>query len=217
MTNSKAWDWEKVKNPVWRIPSEESYYLAERWKDLGYKSILDLGCGLGRHTIFFAKHCFQISAMDLSPEGVQSTSKWALEEGLNVDVRKGDMLSLPYDDASFDCLFAYHVISHTDTTGAKKIIGEIRRVVKPGGEIYVTLCSKETWSYKDAGFPIIDENTVRKTDGAESDVPHFFVDLDGLLALFAGFAIIGVRHVDDCYFDGQKRNSKHYFLLARRM
>jgi hypothetical protein len=43
------------------------------------------------------------------------------------------------------------------------------------------------------------------------------VDLDGLLALFAGFEIIGVRHTDDCYFDGQKRNSKHYFLLARRV
>jgi ubiquinone/menaquinone biosynthesis C-methylase UbiE len=103
--------------------------------------------------------------MDLSPEGVQSTSKWALEEGLHVDVRQGDMLSLPYEEASFDCLFAYHVISHTDTPGVKKIISEIQRVVKPGGEIYVTLCSKETWSYKDAGFPILDENTVLKTDG----------------------------------------------------
>lgn len=216
MTQSKAWDWDKDKNPVWRIPSEESHYLACRWKSLGYKSILDLGCGLGRHTIFFAKHGFQVSAFELSPEGVQSTAKWVLEEGLNADVRNGDMLYLPYDDASFDCLFAYHVISHTDTPGAKKISGEIKRVVKPGGEIYVTLCSKDTWSFKEAGFPVIDENTVCKTDGAEANVPHFFVDLDNLLDLFTGFDIISVRHIDDCYFDRQKRNSKHYFLLARR-
>ncbi len=217
MTQSKAWDWDKVKNPVWRIPSEESHFLNARWKGLGYKSILDLGCELGHHTIFFARHGFQVSAMDLSPEGVQSTVKWAFEEGLSIDAREGDMLSLPFHDSAFDCLFSYHVISHTDTPGARKIIGEIRRVTRPGGEIYVTLCSKETWSYKDAGFPIIDKNTVRKTDGAEIDVPHFFVDLDDLLELFSGFEIIGVRHVDDCYFDGQKRNSKHYFLLARRL
>ncbi len=216
MTQSKAWDWDNVKHPIWRTPSEESYYLAERWKGLGYKTVLDLGCGLGRHTIFFARRGFGVSAMDLSPVGVESTSKWALQEGLHVDVREGDMLSLPFHDASFDCLFSYHVISHTDTPGARKIIAEIRRVTKPGGEIYVTMCSKETWSYKEAGYPIIDENTVCKTDGTEVDVPHFYVDLDGLLELFSGFEIIGVRHVDDCYFDGQKRNSKHYFLLARR-
>ena len=216
MTQSKAWDWDKTENPIWRIPSEESHFLAQRWRGLGYKAILDLGCGLGRHAIFFAKHGFQVSAMDLSPEGVKSTSQWARKEGLPVDVREGDMLSLPYDEASFDCLFAYHVISHTDTKGAKKIISEIRRVVKPGGEIYVTLCSKETWSFKEAGFPVIDENTVRKTDGPEDGVPHFYVNLDGLLELFGGFEIISVRHVDDCYFDGQKRNSRHYFLLARR-
>jgi SAM-dependent methyltransferase len=155
--------------------------------------------------------------MDLSPDGVQSTAKWALQEGLNVKVRQGDMLTLPYGDASFDSLFAYHVISHTDTPGASKIISEIRRVVKPGGEIYLSLCSKDTWAYKEAGYPVIDENTVRKTDGAEVDVPHFFVNLDDILTLFQAFDLVNVRHVDDCYFEGQKRNSKHYFLLARRV
>lgn len=47
-------------------------------------------------------------------------------------------------------------------------------------------------------------------------MPHFYVGLDGLLDLIGGFEIISARHVDDCFFDGQKRNSKHYYLLARR-
>ncbi len=217
MIRSKAWNWDVVTNPIWRIPCEESYYYASRWKEKGYSRLLDLGCGLGRHTVFFARQGFSVSAMDLSAEAVHSTQDWLKEEGILGDVKTGDMLSLPYPDAAFDCLFSYHVISHTDTPGVKQIISEIRRVLAPGGEMFLTLCSKDTWSYKDAGFPVIDENSVMKTDGAEVNVPHFYVNLDDLFVLFKGFEIIKVRHTDDCYLDGKVTNSKHYFLLARRL
>ena len=99
-------------------------------------------------------------------------------------------------------------------------MGELGRVVKPGGEVYLTLCSKESWGFSEAGFPKIDENTVKKTDyGPEKDVPHFYTDLDGVIGLFneIKFELIRVRHIDDCYFDGQKRNSKHYFVLAKKL
>ena len=95
---------------------------------------------------------------------------------------------------------------------------EIKRVIKPKSEIYITLCSKETWSFKDAGFPKIDENTVLKSDdGPEKDVPHFYVDLDDIVNLFKNMdmELLRIRHVDDCYREGQKRNSKHYFILAK--
>ena len=216
MAQSKAWDWGKVTNPYWLMPSEESYYLAARWKEKGYRTILDLGCGLGRHTVYFGKQGFSVSAMDLSPEGVDHTRTWAEKEGLCIDIRQGDMQTLPYEDGAFDCLFAYHVISHTDTPGARNIISQIRRVIRPGGEIYITLCSKETLSFQEAKYPRIDENTVLKTEGAEVEVPHFYADLDQVLNLLDGFEIQGIRHVDECWFDGEKHTSKHYFVLAWR-
>lgn len=48
MIKSKGWNWKMVEddsNCVWKIPSIESYYLLDRWKGLGFKSFLDLGCG----------------------------------------------------------------------------------------------------------------------------------------------------------------------------
>lgn len=39
------------------------------------------------------------------------------------------------------------------TDGIKKIIGEIERVLKSNGEIYITLCSKETWSFNHPEYP----------------------------------------------------------------
>lgn len=60
----------------------------------------------------------------------------------------------------------------------------------------------------------IDNNTVIKTDGAEKDVPHYFVDLDDIWRIFNNFTIKRIRHIDDCYFDGKKQNSKHYYIEA---
>jgi ubiquinone/menaquinone biosynthesis C-methylase UbiE len=84
--------------------------------------------------------------MDLSIKGTEHLRKWADRENAAVDIRTGDMLALPYGDSSFDCVFAYHVISHTDTAGIRVIIGELGRVLKPNGEFYLTICSKESWS-----------------------------------------------------------------------
>lgn len=217
MEKTKAWNWSEANRKIWLEPSEESYYLAHRWKAQGRQSVLDLGCGLGRHSILFAQKGFDVTATDLSPDGVKHLKNWAEREKLCVRAETADMMALPYGNASFDCIFSYHVISHCDTEGIRKVIAEMDRVLKPGGELYCTLCSKDSWSFRDAGYPKIDENTVVKTgEGPEKGVPHFFVDLDDLLRLFSSFEIIRIRHVDDCWFDGEKRKSVHFFFLVRK-
>ncbi len=217
MSLSKEWNWSIVQDPMWLQPSEESYYLAQRWRDAGYRTFLDFGCGLGRHAIFFARKGFSVSAFDLSSDGVAHLHTWAAQEKLNIDTRVADMLNLPYADNTFDCLLAYHVISHTDTAGMRKVIAEIGRVLRPHGEFYVTLCSKETWSFSQAGFPKVDDNTVLKTcDGPEQGIPHFYAGLDDILGMFRQFNLRGIRHVDDCSPNGLKHSSKHYFVLGQK-
>jgi len=213
MTDSMAWDWEKEESLSWLRPSEECYYLAEKWKTEGVSTILDLGSGLGRHAIFFAKKGFEVTAMDLSDYGVEHLKRWAEREGCKIKIDTGDILKLPYEDNTFDCVFSYHVIFHTDSTGIIRIIDEIKRVLKPHGKIFLTFGSKETWAFKDAGYPKIDENTVIKTEeGPENGIPHFYVDTDDIFTLLKDFNIERIRHTDDCYYDGQRRNSKHYYI-----
>jgi len=219
MITSKAWDWNKAKNEAWWfIPCEESYYLLNRWKDNGYKSILDFGCGMGRHSIFFAKNNFNVFAFDLSQEGTEHLKEWAKREKLDIDIKVADMIKLPYADNMFDCLFAMHVMYHTDTSGMMKIINEIKRVVKSGGEIFVTLGSKNSNSFKHK-YPKIDDNTIIKIDdGPEKNIPHFYLDLDDIITLFENndFELITVRHIDDCYHNNIQMSSWHYFVLAKK-
>ena len=215
MTVSKAWEWDKETSPIWLEPSEESYYLCERWKKAGFRRLLDFGCGLGRHAVLFARSGFQVSAFDLSEEGVEHLKRWAIREELSIDIKHADMLSLPYAENSFDCLFAYHVISHTDSKGIRRILSEIRRVLKPDGEFFITLCSKESSFFRQEGCPRPDENTVVKTcEGPEKGVAHFYVGLSDVFALFEAFKIHSVRHTDDCYIEGLSHESKHFFILG---
>jgi len=214
MVASKEWDWNEADKSIWTNPCEESYYYAKKWKSEGRKSILDLGCGLGRHAILFAKEGFDVTAVDLSEDGVDHLNNWQKAENLDIVTKVCDMNKLPFCDNAFDCIWSYHVISHTDTEGFLKILDEIKRVLKLSGSIYFTLCSKETWAYKDAGFPHIDENTIMKTNGPEQEVPHYYVELNDIERMLCDFTIIRIRHIDDCYLDNHKQNSKHYYIEA---
>ena len=217
---SKGWDWKIVSDEfadVWKNPASETFYLLQRWKNQGKQKFLDLGCGLGRHTVFFALNGFDVSAFDISENAVERTKNWANELNLNIDIKTGDMLDIPFGDESMDCILCMNVISHTDTKGTYKIADELKRVLKSGGECYLTLGSKETWGYKQ-NWPVVDENTkLRDEQGPEYMVPHFYADYDLIYKIFADFDIIDVKHVGTYYVhDGQKHESYHWHILIRK-
>lgn len=210
---------EENQKEYWRNPSEEAYYLVNRWKMQGKRDFLDLGCGLGRHSILFGKNAFNVMCFDLSEEALKSTKKWAEEEGLQFEYSCGDMLNLPYNDNSTDCIMCRNVISHSDTAGVKKAISEIRRVLRENGECFLTLASKQTWGFKQENWPLLDKNTrVRMDNGPENGIPHFYVEYEEALSLFKEFEIVNISHVETYYeHEGRQFNSAHFHMLIRKV
>lgn len=221
MISSKSWNWKIVKDKDasnWLNPSIESFYLLNRWNSQDKRIFLDLGCGLGRHTILFAKNGFKVYAFDLSANAIERTKQWLLKENLIADCKIGDMLELPYDSESIDCILCRNVISHTDTEGMKKIVNEIYRVLKKDGECYLTLGSKDTWGFKQKDWPLVDCNTrIRMDEGPEKGIPHFYADYNLILELFCNFEIDMIYQVED-FFDnkGKKFSSFHYHVLIKK-
>jgi len=218
---SKGWDWAVVSEEqvdTWKTPSTESFYLLNRWKNQNKKDFLDLGCGLGRHTVLFAKNGFSVKAFDISEEAIEQAKEWADKENLAVDFQIGDMLELPYKNEAFDCILCRNVISHTDTNGVRQIIKELRRVLKPEGECYFTLGSKSAWGFKQ-DWPMVDENTkLRMEEGPEHKVPHFYADYDLIQTLFKDFKIEILEHIGRFYeVDGTLTESYHYHVLIRKI
>ena len=126
------------------------------------------------------------------------------------------MLCLPYPDQSFDCIFAYHVISHTDSKGIKKVISEIERILKPDGEVYLTFCSKESTEFEEKRFPMLDKNTLICQDELEKGIPHFYADLADLEELLADFDVELIKQTE-YYNNFQKkhRREKFYYVIAK--
>lgn len=150
MVQSKAWDWDKVSD------KDVTYWKTPAAKLLSGKPLATAGkARLFRPWLrawpaqrLFCKKGFHTSAFDLSRDAVEQTQKWARVEHLAITGTVGDMLALPYPDASFDCIFSKDVISYTDTQGVKR--AEILRILKPAGECYLTLGSKKAWGFRPA-------------------------------------------------------------------
>ena len=220
MSITKPWDWTKNTNDKWLNPCMESAFLAERWQSNGLAKFLDLGCGLGRHSVYMAQKGFDVTAADLSDLGVSHLKEWAAKENLAVKTAVCNMLTLPFENSSFDCIMAYNVIYHTDTPGVISALDEIKRVLKPGGELFITFISKGTYSFQHAElFKRIDENTLlRDEDDTERDVPHFYVDIADIRKLFAGWSFIEPpKEMSEYKMDNPAYCSKHWTMLLKNV
>lgn len=218
MVQSKAWQWEIVDkdDKYWNTPAPDIFYLCENWKDKGFKEFLDVGCGYGRNTIFMAKKGFNVSTFDLSNHSVETTKEKAENQGIKLkDICVADMLNMPYNNESFDCLLALNVISHTDKVGFDKILKEIRRVLKPGGEAYFTVGSKESYWFNNPKCIYVDENTkIRVEDGPENGIPHFYIDDNDCFSLFNDFKIISIKNIRELTQYGNF--SPHYYIWLKK-
>ena len=87
MVKSEAWNWAAIADPRWQEPAEEVDHLVERWGRAGKVHLLDLGCGVGRHALFFAARGFEVDAFDLSPSGLAAAEEAAAARGLAVRMR----------------------------------------------------------------------------------------------------------------------------------
>ena len=72
-------DWEsifKTKGKFFHKPHEDMRKLAQLMKQNKVKTVLDLGCGSGRHIVFLAKQGFEVYGMDSSKSGLKQTREW---------------------------------------------------------------------------------------------------------------------------------------------
>ncbi|MCL2518190.1 MAG: class I SAM-dependent methyltransferase [Oscillospiraceae bacterium] len=126
------------------------------------------------------------------------------------------MLSLDFPDDYFDCVFAYHVINHTDSTGIKKTISEIERVLKPNGEVFLSFTSKLSDFYLTPDVEKVDENTIICNEEPEIGVPHYYADLHDIIALLHNFNIESVSQREYCDVNNPDNPIKnfHYYASA---
>lgn len=96
---------------------------------------LEIGCGMGSVAAVMAQQGLRVTALDLSMTAVQMTRRRFELMGLEGNILQADGEQLPFPDRTFDLVWSWGVIHHSANTA--RIVEEIYRVLKPGGEAKV--------------------------------------------------------------------------------
>jgi ubiquinone/menaquinone biosynthesis C-methylase UbiE len=104
--------------------------ILEYFGDLSGKRVLDAGCGKGRFArILHERYArSEIWGLDISAEMLKY-----VPEGIHT--RAGSLTDLPFSESYFDCVYATESLEHA--VEIERAVGEICRVVKPGGRIVI--------------------------------------------------------------------------------
>ncbi len=110
----------------------ENRYVLEQFGNLQGKRVLDIGCGQGDTSVFFALAGAEVHALDVSEKMVSVTTALATHRGVGerVHAQVCRVEDMKYADDYFDLIFADGVLHHLDMPQA---VPSIVRVMKPGG------------------------------------------------------------------------------------
>ena len=105
--------------------------VARRYLQPGAR-ILEGGCGMGGKVYGLKQHGYQAVGVDFAQKTIQAVNR-ALPE---LDLRRGDLLDLDFEDQSFDAYYSLGVIEHF-YEGYEGLVREAKRVLKPGGLLLI--------------------------------------------------------------------------------
>ncbi|NUR50981.1 MAG: methyltransferase domain-containing protein [Hamadaea sp.] len=119
--------------------------------------VLEVAIGTGRNLPHY-RPGVTVTGIELSPAMLAYARRRAADLGLAADLREGDAERLPFDDASFDtvvCAFSLCTIPRPPAA-----IAEMRRVLRPGGDLLLVDHIGSTWPPIRAGQWLLERLTI---------------------------------------------------------
>lgn len=154
------------------------------------RSILDLGCGDGRHLPLFHSLGMAICAVEIT-DAISATLRDRMAGlGVPADIRTGHAGAIPFEAASFDRLLTWNSAYYMTAGGStfEAHVDEMARVLKPSGWIIASVPKRTSFIFKDSeesdpGYRIIANDYF---DGARNgERMRCFADRAELQAAFA--------------------------------
>ena len=111
----------------------------------GYKgkNLLEVGCGAGIDLVRFASGDAKLTGIDLSKTAIALACKNFEQSELTADLRVMNGECMQFADNTFDMVYAHGVLQYT--ADSARMINEIHRVLRPGGEAILMVYNKFSW------------------------------------------------------------------------
>jgi len=122
----------KVADYFEACTAPENRFILRQMGDIRGKLLLDLGCGAGENSVYFAKQGARCVATDYSPGMVEVALQLAAANGVEIEGRTANAMALDFPDNTFDLVYASNLLHHIPDP--KIALKEMHRVLKPGGK-----------------------------------------------------------------------------------
>jgi SAM-dependent methyltransferase len=218
MGANNGWDWNRalLEMPTrWTEVADEMFSFSGEMRKNQCHTVYDLGCGVGRHTVFMAQQGFRVSASDISSGAIEKTRANLSQAKVEATLQQLDMSEWPFDDGQFDAVIAFNVVYHATCSEIESILAQIQRVLRPQGLLFITfksvLDSQCGQGDKLAAF------TWAPTSGVETGIPHYYVDETEAKRLLQNFDLVSVVHKQELPVSVyNERHRAHWVIRARK-
>jgi len=199
--------WEETSPPL-----PEVVEFAEDLKREDARTILDIGCGAGRHSILLGRAGFQVVALDISETALKTLEARLKTASIdNVTLVRHDMLELPFTNDYFDGAICTNVLHHGKLVQIKQATGEVHRVMKEGASAFVVALS--TADFRRGNGKKLEPDTYVFTEGEERGIIHHFFPRKELQSCFRKFEIISF---EERLIPVEESGNRAHFLVRLR-
>ena len=115
------------------------------------KEVLECGAGISADLepllVRFFDYGYDTHGIEISDERLLAAQDYCVENELDLDIRKGDMRQIPFEDEAMSFVFSYNTIFHMTKQDIGLAMAELERVLKPEGLCYVNFLSVDSHSF----------------------------------------------------------------------
>jgi SAM-dependent methyltransferase len=179
------------------------------------KTVLDCGAGGDCPPLaLFFEHGFKTYGIEISGEQLKKARVFQQARGIELGILHGDMRALPFPDGFLCFAYSYNSIFHMKKTDMKQAVGEIKRVLKPGGLCYINFLS-----IKDCGCGRGEKAGEGEylQDEDDSRILHAYLEEEEADEYFAGMNIIYKENrTVERMFEGEWIRQGYIDYIARK-